>query len=252
MSLIKKALVTGASEGIGRAMSLKLAQNGFEVTVVARNDVRLNELIKILPGVGHQKVVADLSTQEGVKRVTDLLEKTHFHLLMNNAGFGYLGKFESQDLKKVREMMTLNMDTLVSLSHSFMKTAEKGDSLINVSSTLSFLPMPMQTVYAATKAFVTSFTESLWYDAKKRGVHVINLCPGITATQFNARAGGEDRKLPQTLTQTPEEVVELVYRAMVDRKGPTIVSGWKNQVAANLPRFVSRNWVVKMMGKASQ
>lgn len=252
MSLTNQALVTGASEGIGRSLSIKLAQNGYAVTLVARNESRLNELLKELPGVGHQKLVADLSLAAGVNLVTEALKKGRYRVLVNNAGFGYLGDFREQKLELLTQMVNLNVLALVQLSHVFLNQSQKGDVLVNVASTLSFLPMPVQSVYAATKAFVTSFSESLWYQQSKRGVHVINLCPGITATQFNTRAGGDKRRLPSSLTQTSEEVVELLYRAIVDRKGPTIVSGWKNMLVTFLPRLLPRKWMIHLMGRIRQ
>lgn len=249
MSLSKKALITGASEGIGRALSLRLAREGYEITAVARNEARLDALLRELSHVGHSKIAADLSTSAGVKRVTDELARYPYALVVNNAGFGGLSKFETQPLEKIRQMLALNISALVEISHAYVNRARKGDALMNVSSTVSFLTMPAQGVYSATKAFVTSFTESLWYEMKPKGIHVVNLCPGSTLTQFTTRAGGRQEDIPASATQSVEDVVEVAYQALLKKKGPTIVSGRFNQIAVFFTRLVSRATIVRVMGR---
>lgn len=249
MGLSKKVLVTGASEGIGRALSLRLAREGYEVTAVARNEARLDELLRKLPHVGHSKIVADLSTSAGVKRVTDELARHPYSIVVNNAGFGGLQKFSEQPLEKIRQMLAVNVSALVEISQAFVKHAREGDTLMNVSSTVSFMPMPAQGVYAATKAFVTSFTESLWYEMKPKGIHVVNLCPGSTLTQFTTRAGGNQADIPASATQSVDDVVEAAYRALAKKSGPTVVSGFMNQVAVFFTRLVPRTTIVRVMGR---
>jgi short-subunit dehydrogenase len=169
-------------------------------------------------------------------------------LLINNAGFGVYGNFHKAELPVIQPMMRLNCDALVALSHAFLKQSRKGDALINVSSALAFMPMPSFAVYAATKAFVTSFTESLWYEQKPRGVYVMGLCPGATASNFHEQAGGnETNRPPAAITQTPEEVVETAMRALAKRGKPTVVSGIKNRMVTNLTRLMPRKGIVKMM-----
>ena len=110
------------------------------------------------------------------------------------------------------------------------------------------MPMPSFAVYAATKAFVTSFTESLWYEQKARGVYVMGLCPGVTASHFHQRAGGDEaNQPPAAITQTPEDVVETAMLALAKRGKPTVVSGVKNRMITNLTRLMPRKGIVKMM-----
>ncbi len=245
----RNALVTGASEGIGRAFAKALAAEGYKLTLVARNQTRLDELAQEL-GDGHSVLAADLSTAEGIAKVSHKFTETHYDLLFNNAGFGHYGSFPETDLKIYQNMMRLNMDALVALSHAYLNHALPGDSLINTSSTLAFLPMPANGVYAATKAFVTSFSESLWYEQKKRGIYVMNLCPGITISQFHTRAGGVKENYPEQLAQTAEQVVATALKALKKRKSPTVISGVQNSSFAALTRFIPRKGTIAIMGQA--
>lgn len=249
----RRALVTGASEGIGRVFALRLAERGYEVIAVARNEERLDSLLQEMRGSGHRKVVADLSESSGVAKVVrELTEGERINLLINNAGFGHLGDFAETPFEKHLDLLRLNIWTLVELSHSFLARAERGDGLIQLSSTLSFLPMPRQPVYSATKAFVTSFSESLWYQCRPKGIAVLNLCPGSTATLFPSRAGGFTREIPKFITESPEQVVDFALEAYRRKCGPTIVSGWKNRIFVLLSRVLSRKQLIKMMGSIKQ
>ena len=221
----KKTLVTGASEGIGRAFAKQLANEGYAVTAVARNEERLKNLMEEI-GTNHCFIVADLSTDKGVKTVTEELRKDHYTLLVNNAGFGVYGKFPGPSLERIQEMTRLNCDAVVALSCAFLSQAKSGDALINVSSIGAFLPMPLSGVYAATKAFVTSFSESLWFEQKDKGIYVLGL----------------------SLTQTPEDVVEVAMSALKNRAKPTIVTGAKNKMLTTLSKLMPRKTVVNISG----
>jgi hypothetical protein len=248
---IRHALVTGASEGIGRAFAIKLAKRGYAVTAVARNEGRLDSLLKELEGSGHRKLVADLSTETGLNStVRELTAGGRYSLLVNNAGFGWVGEFADSPLEKQREMIFLNITALVELSHAFLARAERGDGIVQVSSVLSFIPMPRQAVYSATKAFVTSFSESLWFQCRKKGIMVVNLCPGSTATKFPERAGDSPKNIPAWVTESADTVAENALRALERKFGPTVVSGWKNRVAVFLMRVLTRKQLVKVMGSA--
>ncbi len=189
-----------------------------------------------------------MATTEGTGAIAKILAAGRFNLLINNAGFGVYGAFYKTELSKLESMVRLNCDALVALSHAFLQQAQEGDALINVSSALAFMPAPSLGVYAASKAFVTSFTESLWYEQKARGVYVMGLCPGVTATVFHQRAGGDEaHRPPAAITQTPDDVVETAMQALAERSKPTVVSGIKNKMATNLTRILPRKGIVKMM-----
>jgi uncharacterized protein len=244
----KTALITGASEGMGNEFARRLAVEGYSVTAVARNENKLKELINGI-GNGHAYIVADLTTQEGQSKIINAISEQHFDLLVNNAGIGATGKFTEIPLDKYHAVLTLNIEAVVNLSYAYLKTAKQGDALINTSSSLAFMPMPAVGLYAATKAFVTSFSESLWYEQKSRGIYVMGLCPGITATNFDTHAGGGMNNAPKMMTQTPEQVITTALKALKARKNPTIISGFINKLFLFMFRFYSRKAIVSTMGK---
>lgn len=251
MAVAKTALITGASEGIGRAFAKKLALQGFSITAVARNEALLQSLMKELKGT-HTYVLADLASVVGQQKIMQLFQEQHFDLLINNAGVGTSGGLLDVPLDRQLAMLHLNCEALVKLSYAYLQHAQMGDALINVSSTLAFLPLPSVGLYCATKAFVTSLSESLWFEQKSRGVYVMNLCPGVTTTRFRENAGGKVRHLPKGISQTPEEVVDVAIEELRRRAHPTIITGWKNFLFANLTRILPRSVVVLMMANMDE
>ncbi|HEX7928474.1 MAG TPA: SDR family NAD(P)-dependent oxidoreductase [bacterium] len=249
MTATPRALVTGASEGIGRVFALRLARDGYAVTAVARNEARLQSLMAEL-GPGHDYRVADLADPAHIAALGEHLARVRCNLLVNNAAFGIYGDFARVPLPELQRLLRLNVDALVALSHAFLRQAQAGDALVNVSSILAFLPMPLNGIYAATKAFVTSFSESLWQQQRPRGVYVLGLCPGGTATLFHERAGAGTRSAGGAV-QTPEQVVEAAMRALRSRRSPTVVSGWHNRLFVFATRLLPRKWVVSAMGRQS-
>jgi short-subunit dehydrogenase len=147
-------------------------------------------------------------------------------------------------------MIAVNISALVELSHAYLKRASRGDGIIQVSSTLSFLPMPAQPVYSATKAFVTSFSEALWFQNRKKGIHILNLCPGSTRSEFTVRAGGNESEIPKAIIQSADQVVAFALACYARRFGPTAVSGWVNRIMAVSMRLLTRKQLAKIMGLA--
>lgn len=243
----KRALITGASDGIGREFAVQLGREGWQVTAVARNEGRLKEVVAGLGG-GAKYLLADLGTAEGVKIAADELKSSHYDLLVNNAGFAVNGRFSDSSLERQQEMIDVNVKAVVSLAYAFLGQAKSGDALINLSSGLAFLPMPSVGLYAATKALVTSFSESLWYEQKSRGIYVMGLCPGITVTSFFRNSGGGELKAPSILTQTASQVVAKALRELKARRKPSVLSGTMNNILAFTTRFRTRKSVVRQMG----
>src|SRR6185503_13771523 len=169
--------------------------------------------------------------------------------LVNNAGFGSMDEFVKLDLARELEMIDLNVKSLVELTHRFLKPMRerKQGTIINVASTAGFQGVPYMATYAATKAFVLSFSEALWEENREHGVHVMALCPGVTDTNFFS-ASHMDRPALRTI-QTPEEVVDTALRGLRRHK-PTVISGWTNWFAVEAERFVPRSLVTKIAGKA--
>ncbi len=244
---MKHALITGASEGIGRAFAQKLATQGYAVTAIARNEKRLQELMQELGG-GHSYLPADLSKTEDTARIVKTLTTKKFDLLVNNAGIGVYGTFNEAEALQIDAMMEINCHSLMSLSQAFLQTATNGDALINVSSTASFLPMPVTSVYGASKAFVTALTENLWYEERSKGVYVMALCPGMTESKFHQRAGGHEGQIPKWFSQTPEQVVDIALRALKKRSQPVVVCGPQKPLIF-LSKFLPRKWVIWTAGK---
>jgi short-subunit dehydrogenase len=167
--------------------------------------------------------------------------------LINNAGFGSMGDFASHDLDRELNIIDLNARSLVELTHRFLQPmrTRKSGAIINVASTAGFQPVPYMATYAATKAFVLSFSEALWEENREHGIKVMALCPGVTETGFFAAS--RMQKPPARTVQTPEEVVEIALQGLSRGKG-TIISGWPNRFMVTLQRVLPRSFVVKTMG----
>jgi uncharacterized protein len=247
-------LITGASSGIGAAFARKLAARGRNVLLVARSEDKLvtmcNELGRA-SGVRAHYIALDLLQPDAAAQLFEETQRRELVVdtLVNNAGFGSMGEFVELDLKRELEIIDLNVKSLVELTHRFLKPMRerKQGAIINVASTAGFQAVPYMTTYAASKAFVLSFSEALWEENRGHGVHVMALCPGVTDTNFFA-ASKMDRP-PMRTIQTAEEVVDAALRAMAHRK-PGVISGWTNWLAIEAERFVPRSLVIKIAGKA--
>ena len=249
---MKKALITGASSGIGAVFAMELTRQGYDVTCVARNEEKLLALTKEL-GDSHRYIRADLTDADDLTAISKDISDSRYTLLVNNAGYGIYDHFENIPLEKVHHLIRLNVSALVDLSYVFLKSACSGDALINVSSVLSLLPYPGGAVYSATKAFVTNFTEALWYEFKDRGIYVMALLPGVTDTDFhNVAMGQRDYQAPSGPSYPPQVVVNEALAALRKRKNSTVISGSKYRFfSAMATRFMGRAQMVSMMGKDS-
>ena len=247
-------LITGASSGIGEAFARKLAARGRNVLLVARSEDKLialcNELGR-LTSIRAQYLALDLANAEARSQLFEETQKRDLEIdmLINNAGFGSMGDFVKLDPSRELEMIELNVTALVDLTHRFLgpMRERKGGTIINVASTAGFQPVPYMATYAATKAFVLSFSEALWDENRMHGIHVMALCPGVTETNF-FEAAGIDRP-PMRTIQTPEEVVETTLRAL-QRKKSLVISGWANWFVVEAERFLPRSAVTKVAGNA--
>lgn len=239
---MKATLITGASGGIGEAFARKLAGENHNLVLVARSEKKLHELCDELM-LKHQitahYVAQDLTEFESDKNLFDETERHGFEIdwLINNAGFGSMGDFAALPLENELEMVSLNIMALVALTHRYLqKMRERGNgTIINVSSAAGFQPVPFMATYAATKAFVTSFSEALAEENRPYGITVTALCPGPTDTDFFRVANA--KALQMKGMQSPEEVVETALDAA--RRGrASVVSGWTNYLSSILGSYV--------------
>lgn len=246
-------LVTGASSGIGEVFARKLAARGRNVLLVARSEEKLITLCNELGRsnrIRAQYVVLDLSKPESPARLFEEAVKRSLsvEMLVNNAGFGSMGEFSKLDLARELKMIDLNVKSLVELTHRFLQPMleRKQGGIINVASTAAFQPVPYMATYAATKAFVLSFSEALWEENRAHGIKVMALCPGVTETNFFEAARGH--KPPARASQTPEEVVDTALRGFAQGKSH-IISGWTNFLMTETERLVPRSFVTRLAGR---
>ncbi len=246
----KRALVTGASSGIGEEFARQLAAQGYNVVAVARRESRLQELVAELPGDGHSYVCADLASDSGIQAVMDAIAAQRLNLLINNAGFSILEPFSATTLEQQQKILDVNCRAVVSLAHAFLAQSDRGDALINVSSVVAYLPTPAQPMYSASKAFLSAFSECLWEEHRERGVYVMGFCPGLTKTEFISTAtGGEadGETMPEFMMQTSAECVGEAMIALRKRKKAIIVPGTVNRLSLLMPRMMTRHRLIKML-----
>jgi short-subunit dehydrogenase len=247
------SLITGASSGIGEVFARRLAARGRNVLLVARSEDKLITLCNELGrsnSIRAQYIALDLSLAESPARLFEEAEKRGLtiDLLVNNAGFGSFGDFAKADLARELNMIDLNIKALVELTYRFLQPMRerKQGAIINVASTAAFQAVPYMATYAATKAFVLSFSEALWEENRSHGIKVMALCPGVTETNFFEAARGE--KPPARASQTPEEVVDTALRALA-RGRSHIISGWINRTMTESERLAPRSLVTRMAGR---
>lgn len=242
-------VVTGASQGIGRAVAVALASRGARITAVARHAQALDALVAQLPGDGHQALPTDLSSRAQLEALCSRVAQGGVDVLINNAGVGAYGVFHQQSPAVLSNVLAVNVDAVVALSHAFLRAAAPGSALVNVASTLAFLPMADHAVYAASKAFVQSLSTSLWAQYRARGIHVAALCPGVTATQFQQSAGAQPgQAAPGLITQQPQDVATALLELLDHRLGPVVVCGAVNRAMVAGGRVLPLGVLARVLG----
>lgn len=235
------ALVTGASSGIGTVFARKLAARGYDLILVARREDRLRALAAELP-TGVEIVSADLSQEEGVEAATHALtESAMLELLVNNAGFGTLGRFWEADIEGQKSMHEVHVMATMRLTHAALArmVPRKKGAVINVSSVAAFGQSPGNVSYCATKAWINSFTEGLDMELRsvRSPVKVQALCPGFTETEFHETLGMDPRTIPRFLWMKSDSVVETSLKAL-ERGKVIVVPGWKYKIGAALMKHL--------------
>jgi hypothetical protein len=246
--LKKVALVTGASAGLGVEFARQLSKRGYALVLAARRKNRLEELAKEL---GNARAVAiDLSKKDATaKLLADVAGNGEvIDVLVNNAGFGLVGRFAELDAKRERQMIDLNVGALTDLCRAVAPgmIARKSGAILSVASTAAFQPGPGMAVYFATKAYVLSFTEALHEELRRHGVKVSCLCPGPTATEFGEVAGF-GAPVPDFAIAQSGPVVSAGLRGL-DKNKALVVPGLLNKLSSQGHRLLPRGVLRKIAG----
>ncbi|MEU1547820.1 SDR family oxidoreductase [Nocardia sp. NPDC005745] len=246
-------IVTGASSGLGAEFARQLARRGANLVLVARRADRLESLAAELThahGVTVTTVARDLGLPDAGRTLRAELEARGIYAtgLVNNAGFGTHNAFTDEDPDRLQSMIALNVSALVDLSRAYIDPLTSTDTgvLINVASLLGFQPTPYLSVYGATKAFVLSFTESLWEETRGTGLRVLAVCPGAMQTEFFDVAGSQSADYG-TKRATPEQVVTIAL-ATLDRRSapPSVITNGRPLALAG--KLLPRRPMVRLMG----
>jgi len=250
--LNKTALITGASSGIGEGFARELAKRGMNLILAARSTAKLEQLAAELSrqhGIVAHVLTVDLSKPDAAATVASFVAERALtvDLLLNNAGFLTFGLFENCDPATEQNEIQVNCAALVALTHAFLPgMLERGrGGIINVASLAGFQPIPYMAVYAATKAFIISFSVALAEEVRERGVTVVGLCPGTTTTELFTRAVAENFSVgnPRTVAQ----VVATGLRAL-DKRKSLVVDGFRNRLLSLGPRLVPRWYAARVAG----
>ncbi len=250
----KTALISGASSGIGEAFAHILAARGMNLVLVARSADKLRALAQALSeqhGIRADVVPADLCREGAAQEVYQRTQAlgVPVDLLVNNAGFGTYGGFDTLTSEREHEEIMLNVTALVDLTHAFVPAMRerKEGGVINVASIAAFQPLPYHAVYGASKAFVLSFSLALWAEYRKLGVRVVALCPGPTATNFFTILGADEMPMMGSM-HTPAAVVMTGLRAL-EQGRPYAVEGRRNAFGAQLTHMTPLALTTRVFAK---
>jgi uncharacterized protein len=249
----KTVLITGASKGIGAEFAKIFSAKGYDLVLVARTKDLLSKIKSKTKTINNSvmAVAMDLSKPNSPKQLFDALskQKIQVDVLVNNAGFGDWGAFESSDLQKQTEMIAVNVTSLTEMTHLFLAQVDKSKQsyILNLGSVAGFVPGPYMSVYFATKAYVLSFSEALSAELLGTNTSVTCLCPGPTRSEFsktaNVKSSNFDGKIPSAY-----EVAIFGYNSMLNKE-VIAIPGTQNKMLANLPRFLPRSTVRRKMAE---
>jgi len=237
---------------LGRGLATRLADRGMSLVLTGRNEARLTEVAgrirRAAPRVAVETVVADLATDSGVSALLEQVGRRPIEVLVNNAGFGSYGLFAESDAEREADEVAVDVSAVVALAHAFLPgmIARKSGGILNVASAIAFQPAPYQAVYGASKAFVLSFSQALWAEARAAGVAVTALCPGPTRTGFVDALGAEvgHTAIYRRLGR-PEPVIEAGLWGL-DQGRAVVIPGLRNKLIAASGRFLPREWLTRV------
>jgi uncharacterized protein len=252
---MKYTLITGASSGIGEGFARRLAFEKHNLILVARSEEKLLSLCEELSSkhsVECRYYAIDLLDFEADTALFEETEKNGLEIdwLINNAGFGSSGDFAKLDIERELEIIDLNVSALVALTHRYLQKMRerKRGTIINVSSAAGFQPIPFMATYAASKAFVSSFSEAIAEENRPFGIQVLALCPGSTKTNFFV-ASNIERPIQVKGQQTVEDVVDTAMKAVAQGRSK-VVSGWVNFIGSLAGTIMPNSLSSRVMAKA--
>jgi len=244
----KWALVTGATAGIGESFTRLLAAEGFNLVLVARDEVRLHERgqgLKDKYGADSVVIVADLATESGCTKVEEYLANKEVEVLINNAGFGINKAFTMSDLAKEEEVLKVLVRTPMRLMHVVLTKMKERNSgvVINVSSVASFIAGG---AYSASKSYLTVLSESLHTELSATNIKVSALCPGFTRTEFHQRGRMKMAGLPEFMWLNSDRLVAKAWKDALAGK-PVSIPGWQYKLLVGFISIVPRS-IVRRLG----
>jgi len=254
-SFAPAVVITGATQGVGRALAEEFARGGHDLLLVARDKASLETAAEELSSTHHVEVkvlAADLSTEEGCAAVEQALQSFGLYadMLVNNAAMMMAGFFQDEDPAQLRKLVDLDVRAVVDLTRRLLPgmIARRTGGVLNLASVEGFMPVPYQATYAAAKAFVLSFSRSLAYETMYTGVRVSALAPGTVTTGLHEKAGAEYSRYVQLLpAMTAEQVARIGYRKFM-RGRKVIVTGWFNRLGIMAARLTPNLLLVPFMG----
>lgn len=245
-----KALITGASSGIGLDMAKYLAAKKYELILVARDRKKLEELQEKLP-TKVTIIVADLSIEQKIKELYVVIKRENIDVLINNAGFGNFGYFTETDINNDLEMINTNIKAVHILTKSILKDMEEKNSgyILNVASSAAFQPGPLMSTYYATKSYVYQLTEAINYEEKKKkkNIYVSVLCPGPVNTNFNNVAGVKFGIKPLKSSYVAKYAIDEMFKGKM-----LIIPGFKMRMTKFFERFLSDKALLRMTYKVQK
>jgi uncharacterized protein len=247
------AVITGASRGIGAEYARALAAQGYDLLLVARDQNRLNELSKEIQQTTSVQVwteTLDLAKPNTAATLYQLAQsyQPHVSLLVNNAGFGLYGLFTGMPLPTIQDMLQVHIHVTTESTRLFLPDMmnRRQGAIINVASVAGFFPIPYMAEYAATKAFIISFSEAVAMEAKEQEVTIQVCCPGYTKTDFHKTAGHCPRHISPP--HTPHDVVQKSLKALRSRQ--TLVTiGWHRLATQWITPFIPKKWLTRLISR---
>ncbi|MGE5518768.1 MAG: SDR family NAD(P)-dependent oxidoreductase [Candidatus Dadabacteria bacterium] len=247
------ALITGGSKGIGKAIAEELALKGFNILLVSRSEENLKQTAEEISSnykVHTAYLPLDLSAESSARKVVNWCQSEQFDIsiLVNNAGYGLSGKFESYSLEEHQAMMRINMDTVIQLSYLFLPQLkqQKQAYILNIASSAAYQAVPFLSVYAATKAFILQFSRGLKHELKGTSVSVTCVSPGSTDTEFASRAkvGPKAMKAADKVNMHPRQVASIAVKSLFAKKSEVVV-GFINKLGAFFVWLLPKSLVEK-------